>query len=70
MMIELPTAEIEGETWILLKHIDKTWIFRADGIDKRKKRRQERDGHHYDEAHAEGSVKCKPRSWEFSRFNL
>lgn len=68
-MVEIPTTDIEGETWLLLKQIDEVWIFRAAGIEKRKKRAVEPSGHHCDEAHAEGSVKCRPRSWDLSRFS-
>ena len=67
-MVNIPTAEIDGETWLILKNINKKIIFRADSIEKNKKRVVEPSNHRMDEAVAEGSVKCRPRNWDISQF--
>ncbi len=63
--ITLSTTIIEGEEWILLKHLDKVITVRADSIEH-KGRIQEKRGHRVDECRCEGSVKCKPRCYRIN----
>lgn len=68
MGLNIPTTEINGEKWLLLKCLDRKILFRADSIEIKGKRVSDPSGHRMDEAIAEGSVKCKPRSWDLTNF--
>ena len=68
-MVEIPTTEIGGETWILLNHISPSFTIRAVKIKHLGKARDPSD-HRLDQAKAEGSVKCKPRQWDISSLKL
>ncbi len=68
-MVEIPTTEINGDKWILLSCLDKKITFRAVSIGK-VRRISDPSDHRVCETIAEGSVKCKPRSWNISQFKL
>ncbi len=61
---KIPTTIIDGKEWILLNHIDKIMTVRADSIEKNKNRVPDPSGHRMDECKAEGSVKCRPRTYK------
>jgi len=63
MNISIPTKNFgKDENWLLLDVVlGKRVIFRADEINKCKKRPVDFDGHECDEASARSSVKCKGR---------
>ena len=66
--MEIPTAKIGGDTWLLLnKVLGKKIIFRAVSI-KHKGRVKEPSDHRVDEAEAEGSVKCKSKYYDISNY--
>ncbi len=66
MMVEIPIVDIEGEDWILLKHLCDSFTFRAVSI-KHQGRVKDPSDHRVEEAKAKGSVKCKPRAWDISQ---
>ncbi|MBI2574512.1 hypothetical protein HYV82_01365 [Candidatus Woesearchaeota archaeon] len=60
--ITVPVKEANGELWLVL---NRRGLFRAVRIDKRKKQVLDWDGHHCDEALADGSVRYCPRGlWD------
>lgn len=61
--IQIPVIDIDGEKWLLLKHLDEKIVFRADSIQKLNQRVSDPSGHRMDQAVAEGSVKCKPKRY-------
>ncbi len=65
MLVNVPIVEINREKWMDLKSFDKKFVFRADSIDKTATRVSDpRSQHRFDEAVAEGAVKCRPkRAW-------
>ena len=58
--------KIDGEWWIRLDH--RSISLRAVGIDP-KQRVQEQSGHHFDQVHAEGSIKFKSRDFWIENFD-
>ena len=65
-MIEIPIKKFsDGLYWLLLSSglETKGFIFRADSIEKDKKRLVDYDNHHCDQASATGSVKCRAKSY-------
>ena len=65
--ITIPTTQIDGDIWILLKLVlGEKVVFRAASIEKRSQRVKEPSGHRVDEAFAEGSVKCRSKLYDLS----
>lgn len=62
--IVIPVKIVGGERWLLLNHLSKKGVFRAARIDKRKHQVRDWDGHHCDEAVAEGSIRYRAKIWE------
>lgn len=66
--VSLPVIKIDDEKWIRI-YFTKSIKFRADAIKKRKERVSEPNGHRFDEATAEGSIKFAPkREWDLTEF--
>jgi hypothetical protein len=65
--VSVPVKEINGEKWLLLKHICESFTLRAVKI-KHQGRKPDPSGHHMDQAYVKGSVKCKPKTWETSDY--
>lgn len=66
MKIDIPVKKYpDGSFWLQLSNGlgTKGFIFRADSINKDKKRPQDYDTHHCDQASATGSVKCRAKSY-------
>lgn len=67
-MVEIPTTEIEGETWLLLKKISDRWLIRAVDIEAPRQVKEPSD-HRGKETKAEGGVKCRPtKSWDLTNY--
>ncbi len=64
--VSVPVKIIGDDAWLILGTITHKGIIRAVKIDKRKKQVADWDGHHCDEALAEGSVRYCPRGWRFA----
>jgi len=67
--IPIPIVQIDGESWLLLKKLDRVFHFRAESIDPPKRVKEPSD-HRCDESRAEGSVKCRPKGgfWNLSQY--
>ncbi|MFC2143151.1 hypothetical protein ACFLQN_02010 [Candidatus Aenigmatarchaeota archaeon] len=67
-MVDIPTKEIDGEKWILLKAICNKFTIRATTINKKIRIVRDPSDHRMHQTTAEGSVKCSPRRWDISKF--
>ncbi len=62
--ITVPIKIVNDYTWIILGNLSRKGILRAVRINKRNNQVADWDGHHCDEAVAEGSIRYCPRGWE------
>ncbi|MBI1973672.1 hypothetical protein HYS54_02565 [Candidatus Micrarchaeota archaeon] len=62
----VPVIDVDGEPWLLLKHLDSKIVFRAYSIEK-PRRVAEPNQHRVFESVAEGGVKCKPKRWDLAK---
>jgi len=59
----------DNHGWFGLGHfLGRRVTIRASRIDKKKKRVKDTDGHHVDEAYAQGGVKIRPKGYDISNF--
>ncbi len=65
----VPVRTVEGEPWLLLGQYTRKGVLRAVRIEKRKKQVLDWDGHHCDEAAAEGSIRFRPKVYDLSAFS-
>jgi hypothetical protein len=68
-MVDVPVKQIGSETWLLLGDVvGKSTIIRAVSIKVESNRVSDPGTQHkYDQARAEGSIKCKIREWDITR---
>lgn len=62
--VPVPVKRVNGNDWLILSGLSKKGLLRAVKIDKRKKPVADWDGHHCDEALAEGSIRYNPKWWQ------
>ncbi len=62
--VPVPVKRVNGDDWLILSTLSKKGFLRAVKIDKRKKPVHDWDGHHCDEATAEGSIRYNPKWWQ------
>ena len=55
---------VNGEPWLVLNSLSNKGLLRAASITKRKNPVHDWDGHHCDEALAEGSIRFNPKRWQ------
>lgn len=60
----VPVKVVNGEPWLILNNLSNKGLLRAVKIDKRKNPVLDWDGHHCDEAAAEGSIRYYPKRWQ------
>lgn len=62
--IPVPVKVVNGEPWLVLNSLSNRGLLRAVSVDKRKNLVLDWDGHHCDEAAAEGSIRYHPKRWQ------
>ena len=62
--VSVPVKNVNGQDWLILNNLSNKGLLRAARIDKKKKPVPDWDGHHCDEAAAEGSIRYYPRKWQ------
>ncbi|MBI2142362.1 hypothetical protein HYU15_02650 [Candidatus Woesearchaeota archaeon] len=65
--IPVPIKIVDDDTWLILNNLSGKGLLRAVSINKRKNPVADWDGHHCDEALAQGSVRYSPRGWKFKQ---
>ncbi|MBI2574412.1 hypothetical protein HYV82_00840 [Candidatus Woesearchaeota archaeon] len=61
--VTVPVKIVDGEEWLILNHLSSKGLLRAVRVDKRKMQVLDWDGHHCDEAVAEGSIRYRAKHW-------
>lgn len=59
----IPLTVAGNEEWLVLNKLGNKGLLRAVRIDKRKRQVLDWDGHHCDEASADGSIRYRPKVW-------
>jgi len=63
-VVTVPVKIVNNEAWLILNTLSNKGSLRAARIEKRKKPVPDWDGHHCDEATAEGSIRYLPKWWQ------
>ncbi|MBI2141122.1 hypothetical protein HYU16_01730 [Candidatus Woesearchaeota archaeon] len=62
--VSVPVKNVNGQDWLILNSLSNRGLLRAVKIEKRKRPVPDWDGHHCDEAAAEGSIRYYPKRWQ------